>query len=106
MKIKSTLLLCSFGFTLAASAATVSDVLVRQQWPWNAKVNIDYRLATDANEACDIDVSVVDVNCVTTAISSAHLTGDVDSVVGGERRIVWDPVASGFFGAAASVRMC
>ena len=99
MKIKSTLILCSFGLAFASSAATVSDVLVRQQWPWNAKVNIDYRLATD------IDVSVVDANCTTTAINRAYLTGDVDSVVGGERRIVWDPVASGFSGAAASVRI-
>ena len=40
---------CSFAGE-AFAASTVSDVVARQRWPWNGKVDIDYTLTGDKTD--------------------------------------------------------
>lgn len=72
----------------AASAATITDVVVRQQWPWNAKVNINYVLQAEANERPDIAVELLHDDGTPEFLAARSLSGDLFAVAGGERRIV------------------
>lgn len=80
---------------LGAWAANVEKVVVRQQWPWNAKVNIDYRLTETDGKTYDIDVTMKDGDEMLT-IPSTSLSGDRYSVGAGEHRIVWDPAKTDY----------
>jgi hypothetical protein len=45
---------CWFGcaaWVAMAGAPNVSDVVVRQRWPWNGKVSIDYVLTCERHAA-------------------------------------------------------
>ena len=70
--------------------ATVGDVIVRQQWPWTNKVTVDFVLSDPNGDPHDLNVvfrngeTVLDVPATT-------LTGDLEDVLPGARRIVWDP---------------
>lgn len=76
---------------LAASAETsISDVIVRQQWPWNGNVNIDYILHGDEGSTHDIAVTLRNGSSVITN-EYGSLSGDLVGVTPGARRIVWDP---------------
>lgn len=75
----------------AASAETgISGVIVRQQWPWNGKVNIDYILHGDEGSQHDISVTLRNGSSVITN-EYGSLSGDLFGVTPGARRIVWDP---------------
>ena len=76
---------------LASSASvTISDVIVRQQWPWNGKVNIDYILSDPDGGEHDINVIMRNgPDVVTNEFGS--LSGDLFAVKSGSHRIVWDP---------------
>jgi len=76
---------------LAASAETgISGVIVRQQWPWNGKVNIDYVLSDP--DGGEHDITVVMRNGPTVITNECgSLTGDLIGVKPGSHRIVWDP---------------
>ncbi len=76
--------------TTASAAATISDVIVRQQWPWNGKVNIDYILHGDEGSQHDITVTLRNGSTVMTN-EYGSLSGDLIGVTPGARRIVWDP---------------
>jgi len=74
----------------AATEPTISNVSVHQRWPWSRLVNIDYTLTCDDSNR--VDVTVTAYNSATPLIlPGASLSGDVDSVLPGTRRIVWDP---------------
>ena len=76
---------------LAASAETsISDVIVRQQWPWSGKVNIDYILHGDEGSSHDVAVTLRNGSSVITN-EYGSLSGDLFGVTPGARRIVWDP---------------
>lgn len=75
---------------VALGRASIQDVIVRQQWPWNGRVNIDYVLTDDANGSYDIDVSLSNGG-EPIATGWGTLTGDLYGVRPGVHRIVWDP---------------
>lgn len=78
---------------LGAAAADISGVTVRQRWPWNRLVDIDYVIA-DATQAVDIAVTAYNGSTPLT-LSPESISGDLNGVTGqGTRRIVWDPVKS------------
>lgn len=83
------------AMALGAHAGTIDKVVVRQQWPWNAKVNIDYRLLETDGKTYDIDVTLKNGD-ETLTIPAASLSGDLYSVGPGERRIVWDPAKTAY----------
>ena len=77
----------------AAHAATIEQVIVRQQWPWSTDVKIEYRLSQVTNP---VDIAVrayngttpLEISNVSTALRGA-LYGITESGVG---TIVLDPV--------------
>jgi len=73
-----------------AAEPTISNVNVHQRWPWSRLVDIDYVLTCDDSNR--VDVTVTAHNSATPlTLPKASLSGDVDSVAPGTRRIVWDP---------------
>lgn len=84
---------------LNASAATVSRVLVRQQWPWHAKVHVDYRLLNDAGENIEVTVAVTN-GTREIVLPSRALTGPrMGALVSGDYRLTIDPTKIDFAGA-------
>ena len=76
-------------FSLAGDPA-ISQITVRQRWPWSRLVDIDYVLTGDATQRVDIAVTANN-GSVPLALQSGSLTGDLYDVAPGMRRIVWDP---------------
>ena len=93
--IKNMLLPFTAAFAATAGAATIDHVCVRQMWPWNEKVRIDYTLSGTAGEVADVAVTVRDAagNKLTPLVSS--FSGDLNEVALGEHVIWWNPAASG-----------
>lgn len=56
MNRKLAVLLLTVAVIGLSEAATVARVVVRQQWPWNKSVRVDFRL-TDVTEAVDIAIT-------------------------------------------------
>ncbi|MDD4017853.1 MAG: formylglycine-generating enzyme family protein [Kiritimatiellae bacterium] len=96
MTTTAKMILGSFAACLAvgALAAEVSQVTVRQRWPWSRLVDIDYVLS-DVTQSVDIAVS--GHNGVNPVELPGHsLSGDLYGVASdGLHRIVWDPTVSG-----------
>ena len=90
--MKTKLVAAIMGLAAFASSAsvTISDVIVRQQWPWNGKVNIDYVLSDPSGGEHDINVVLRNADQVITN-EYGSLTGDLFGVKSGAHRIVWDP---------------
>ena len=93
--IKNMLLPFTAAFAATAGAATIDHVCVRQMWPWNEKVRIDYTLSGTAGEVADVAVTVRDAqgNALSPLVSS--FSGDLNEVSLGEHVIWWNPAASG-----------
>lgn len=85
---------------LAANAdPAVTDVMVRQRWPWNGKVDIDYTL--DATTACDVMLQATYVGCMEPIVFTNGVVGRTPvGVAPGAAHLVWDPADSGLDGRA------
>lgn len=85
----------AFAFNVWATDPVISDVVVRQRWPWSRLVNIDYVLTCDTT--CRVDVALAAYNSATgLTLPSASLSGDLYGVEQGTRRIVWDPTKTAY----------
>ncbi len=96
MKTSMAVLFGSFALGAAADP-TISDVVVRQRWPWSRLVDIEYALSCDDTQR--VDVAVTAKNGSTTLSlpnDTGSLSGDLYGVSGGFRRIVWDPTRSAY----------
>ena len=81
-----------------ADGVAISNVTVRQRWPWDRKVDIDYQL-TDAS-GLSFDVSVTARNGIQVlSFPDAALSGERFNVKQGRHRIVWDPMSTGYTNA-------
>ena len=67
--MKTTTLLSAILSAVALHAATVDQVIVRQQWPWSTDVKVEYRV-TGVTEPVDISVAAYDGD---TPLDSARL---------------------------------
>jgi hypothetical protein len=74
----------------APAEVAISDVTVRQRWPWSRLVDIDYVLTCAPDERADVAVTAKD-GPMTLDLPAASLSGDRYGVAPGPRRIVWDP---------------
>ena len=86
------------GLTICAVAAEpeISNVVVRQRWPWSRLVDIDYVLACDTG-AQRVDVALTACEGTETlTLPAASLSGDRRNVAKGSRRIVWDPMKTAY----------
>ena len=90
-------------FSLVATSAlglennggyVISEVSVRQRWPWDRKVDIDFHLAKPAGASSDqaVVIGVAITNGTEgIEISEDSLAGNRAVLPEGYRRIVWDP---------------
>lgn len=78
-----------------ARESAVSDVVVRQRWPWSRLVDIYYVL--EGEDWVRMNVAVAGFTGATPLnLPSASLSGDLDNVSRGARHIVWDPMQSAY----------
>jgi formylglycine-generating enzyme required for sulfatase activity len=83
-------------FALGAAADTgVSDVVVRQRWPWSRLVDIDYVLIGEAGQKMDVTLKAYDGQTALT-LPANSLSGDLYGATPGARKIVWDPTKSAY----------
>ena len=81
------------------SAATIARVLSRQQWPWSAKVHVDYRLLNIAGENIEVTVAVTN-GMREIVLPSRALTGPrMGRLASGDYRLTIDAAKIDFAGA-------
>ncbi len=93
-------LLSGLALSAWADSPTVSDVVVRQRWPWSRLVDIDYVLSCDFTQQCDVAVAAYSGETL-LSLPGKSLSGDLYNVSDGTRRIVWDPMATAYTNGAA-----
>jgi len=76
----------------AVATPTVSDVRVRQRYPWNGMVDIDYTITGDAS-GCKLDVIVEDTQNGRRYVPTKFLSAK--SVAEGSHRLTWSTEAEG-----------
>ena len=81
-------------------AATVSDVVVRQRWPYANLVDVYYTLS-GSDGPCDIEVTV-SAEGGSVVLQDGALTGDLRDVEPGFRRLTFDPSRSGIAGLTSA----
>ncbi len=91
---KSSLCLCALTLATAAQAVNVSNVSVRQRWPWNNLVDIDFSLSdTESGALYQIDVAARfpgiegDEVAAKSLVTEPLVSGD------GAHRVTWDLAA-------------
>ncbi len=94
-KMAMIVLVGSVEFGVWAEGPTVSDVTVRQRWPWSRLVDIDYTLDCEDAQTFDVRLSAFDGKTA-LPLPDASLTGDLYGVSRGARRIVWDPMRTDY----------
>ena len=78
------------------SPYAVTNVSVRQRWPWSRKVDIDFlvRMPEGGDPSRPVDVYVTGKDgAAPVDLSWASLSGDLVSVLPGYRHVEWDPEA-------------
>ena len=85
----------SFVFGALADGPAVSDVVVRQRWPWSRLVDINYMLDGGDGQRADVQLSAFD-GFTKLSLPWASLSGDLYGVSRGARRIVWDPMKTAY----------
>ena len=83
------------AFSALADGPVISDVVVRQRWPWSRLVDINYVLDSDITQHVDVAVAAFDSGGPLT-LPAGSLSGDLYSVAPGAGRIVWDPAKSAY----------
>ena len=87
--------MAAFAASAALHAATIDNVVIRQQWPWSTDVKVSYHLT---GVTAPVDVSVAAYNGETPLDSSKiadALSGDVYGVsADGDYALFIDPVAA------------
>ena len=89
---------CVFG------AASFENVIIRQQWPWNTDVTIDFDLVSPIGERNDVYVQISAGDEKLDVLANSF-SGEMDSLGCGQHRIVWSPVKAGFPGDFAVTQL-
>jgi hypothetical protein len=82
------------GMTTASFAATVTNVIVRQQWPWSYKVNVDYRLLAPEGGVHDVKLTIKNGE-EEIGPEYGSVSKDQFAVGPGDHCLVWDPKFGG-----------
>ncbi|HPW75080.1 MAG TPA: SUMF1/EgtB/PvdO family nonheme iron enzyme [Kiritimatiellia bacterium] len=72
------------------AAATVSNVAVRQHWPWSNKVDIDFVLEDSEGETHDVSL-VLKNGTKMIAYSRTEVIGALENLAPGTHRLTWNP---------------
>ena len=103
--MKSITLLCLLATLSAGAASSVTDVKIRQDWPWSQKVYINYTLETDA--ACDLEVSATWRGQTGSILLSRWngLSGTTTNLTSGTGTLTWDPHMAGLTNALPGLKI-
>lgn len=82
----------------ADEVASITDVAIRQRWPWSRLVDIEYLLNNgDPDVAANVTLTAYDgTEAHRLNIPADSLSGDLYLVKQGFRRIVWDPTKTAY----------
>ena len=78
-----------------AAEPTISDVVVRQRWPWSRLVDIDYVLSCDPTQEVDVVISAFNGSMQLT-LPAPSLVGDLCGVSDGAHRVIFDPTKTAY----------
>ncbi|MDX9868645.1 MAG: formylglycine-generating enzyme family protein [Kiritimatiellia bacterium] len=83
---------------VAAEGSSITDVAIRQRWPWSRLVDIEYVLDNgDPDKAVNVLLRAYDgTPAHPLNIPADSLSGDLYGVKQGFRRIVWDPAKTAY----------
>jgi len=84
-----------FVWGVLGDGVAVSNVTVRQRWPWDRRVNIDYVLVGESGQVSDVSLAARNGDQFLT-LPDRSLSGDLFDVKPGRRRIVWNPLATDY----------
>lgn len=91
---KSSLCLCALTLATAAQALNVSNVSVRQRWPWNDLVDIDFTLSgTEAGAFYQVDVAARFPGIEGDEVAAKSLVTEPVVSGDGSHRVTWDLAA-------------
>lgn len=90
--MKTSILITSFlASSICLAGVTISDVIVRQQWPWNTSVTVDYLVSGTAGVDTQIIVSAYRGNALLGYLPQSALTGDTLVNSDGEKQLAFNP---------------
>ena len=72
------------AFGLSAHAATINQVIVRQQWPWSTDVKVEYQLeGVDASHPVDLAVTAppISTKLFSSSRSEIRLPAEPDGIL-------------------------
>ena len=83
-------------FGLSAHGATITQVIVRQQWPWSTDVKVEYQLeGVDASHPVDLAVTAYNGDTpLSTANLASAIRGDIYGITEEFGEFYIDPVAA------------
>lgn len=96
MAKKTVMAMFVVGFAVISLAdPTISDVVVRQRWPWSRLVDIDYVLTDEVGSLTDVTIKGYDGQ---TALDLPlnSFSGDLYNVAPGFRKIVFNPLKTSY----------
>lgn len=92
--------LIAVSLVLSSAAAfaetTVSDVIVRQQWPWTNKVNVDFIVGGSSGALSQVTMGAYAGDDFLGYISPVKCSGDTMITADGLKRITFDPTGIDF----------
>ena len=92
--------LIALSFVLSSVAAlaeaTVSDVIVRQQWPWSPAVNVEFLVGGSSGALAEVTLAAYAGDTFLGYVPQAKCTGDTMISSDGLKRIAFDPTAIDF----------
>lgn len=95
MKVLTGMMAIFMAVSSMAVEPAISDVVVRQRWPWSKLVDIDYVLTADPTQRVDVVVNAYNGSEALT-LPTRSLSGDLYGVSEGLHRIVWDPTVTAY----------
>ena len=87
-------LVCALFMSASAAvsaAVVVSDVVVRQQWPWSTSVNVDFIVSGTAGAISQVALKAYRGDTLLGSIPPSALSGDVVVRADGEKRVSFNP---------------
>jgi len=96
VKTAMVVLLGFFVLNATAQDPTITDVSVRQRWPWSRLVDIDYVLSCETTNRMDVTLTAYN-SATPLTLADESLSGDTRfGISQGAHRIVWDPLKSNY----------
>ena len=90
-----------FDLELDDGAGRIADILVRQQWPWDGAIRVDYTLSAPKGGTWAV-TPVVTCAGAEVAVPAAAVSGETDGVTAGRHALAIDAAQLDLGGAASA----